>query len=128
MPSITLRVKCYPTEDPLKVKKALLNIFPESVVEECEDGFIARAASAERFMEIIRNQRILDSARGVLRRGMSRDRTTFTLSKQVAFVGKVSFIEDRSPPLGGIEVVIEDDNLEERIDTIAPRTVGGEEV
>jgi predicted RNA binding protein with dsRBD fold (UPF0201 family) len=47
------------------------------------------------------------------------------INKQVAYVGKVSFVEG-TPPLGGIEIVIEDENLEQLIDIIAPSTSNGE--
>jgi predicted RNA binding protein with dsRBD fold (UPF0201 family) len=127
MPSITLRVKCYPTEDPRKVQDALRKVFPECSIDEYEGGYIGRSSSPDRFMEIIRNLRILDTARGVMLRGMCGNRTSFTINKQVAFVGRISFIEE-TPPLGGIEVVIEDEHLERLIDTIAPTTVNGEEL
>lgn len=125
MPSITLRVRCYPTEDPFKVKEALLRVFPDSSIEECEGGYIARSSSAERFREIVWNLHIRDTARSVLLRKAEGDRTSFTLNKQVAYVGKVSFVEE-PPPLGGIEVVIEDENLRGLIDEIAPHTSGGD--
>lgn len=125
MPSITLRVKCYPTEDPKKVQEALFKVFPECSLDEYEGGYIGRCSSPDRFKEIIRNLRIRDTARGVMLRGKRGNRTSFTINKQVAFVGKISFVED-APPLGGIDVVIEDENLERLIDSIAPSTVGGE--
>lgn len=125
MPSITLRAKCFPTEDPRKVQEALLNVFPEFSVEEYEGGYIARGSSADRFGETIRNQRILDTTRRVMLKGRHGNQTRFMINKQVAYVGKVSFVEG-TPPLGGIEIVIEDENLEQLIDIIAPSTSNGE--
>lgn len=125
MPSITLRVRCYPTEDPKKVQEALLKLFPECSLDEYEGGYVGRASSAERFKEILRNLRIRDTARSVMLRGIVGNRTSFAVNKQVAYIGKVSFVED-VPPLGGIEIVIEDESLEQLIDEIAPRTVDGE--
>lgn len=124
MPLVTMRVNCFPTEDPEKVKQAVLNLFPESEFEECEGGFFAKASSLESFKEVLGNLRILDTARSVLYRGREGNRTSFSLNKQVAFIGKVSFAEERMP-LGRIDVVIEDDELEVVIDEIAPRTVDG---
>ncbi|MBC7108348.1 MAG: hypothetical protein H5T41_06140 [Methanomassiliicoccales archaeon] len=126
MSIITVRAKCYPTEDPERVKRAILNIFPESTLTEYEDGFIANTASVEKLSELIRNMKILDSARAVLLRGREGNKVRFRINKQVAFVGKLSFVEDRDPPLGSIEVVIEDENIVALIDTIAPSTVSGE--
>ena len=125
MSTATMRVNCFPTEDPEKVKRATLNIFPDSEVEELEGGFFARSSSMERFKEIIRSQRILDTARSMLLDGMEGTRTSISLNKQVAFMGKVSFVEG-SIPLGAIDVIIEDDELGLLIDDIAPRTVNGE--
>ncbi|MDR2846265.1 MAG: hypothetical protein LBV63_03185, partial [Candidatus Methanoplasma sp.] len=79
------------------------------------------------FSKLIRKQKILDSARGVLFKGVRGNRTTIHLNKQVATVGKVSFTEPRTI-LGTIEVTIEDEDLELLIDRVAPETVDGEEL
>ncbi|MDD1773080.1 MAG: hypothetical protein LUQ14_00460 [Methanomassiliicoccales archaeon] len=125
MPSITLRVRCFPTEDPKKVEEALLRLFPECSLDEYEGGYIGHVSSADKFREVIGDLRIRDTARGVMLRGIVGNRTSFTINKQVAYIGKVSFVEN-TPPLGGIEVVIEDEDLEQLIDNIAPSTVDGE--
>jgi predicted RNA binding protein with dsRBD fold (UPF0201 family) len=49
------------------------------------------------------------------------------VNKQVAFIGKISYVEERLP-LGSIEVSIEDDDLGGLIEEIAPVTVKGEEI
>jgi len=127
MPQATIVTKCFPTEDPVKVEKAVLNLFPKSQVERLGDGVTARTDDLGRFKELIRNHRILDSTRKVLLRGLVGDSTRFALNKQSAFVGKVSFLEERVA-LGGIEVIIEAEGLEAVIDEVAPVTVDGEEV
>ena len=127
MPLITARARVFPTEDPLKVRRALLNVFPDALVEDYEGGLIARSGSLSRFKELIRNQRILDSTRSVMLRASSDTETHFQLNKQVAYVGKISFI-DGTMALGSIEVFIEADELRSLIDDVAPVTVGGEEV
>jgi predicted RNA binding protein with dsRBD fold (UPF0201 family) len=126
MPQVTIRTRLFPTEDPAKVRRAILNLFPESVIEEEGFGFVARTDSLGRLEEIIRNQHIRDSARAVLFRGHDGNRTTVRLNKQVAFVGKVSFVEERVP-LGPLEVVIEDEDIERIIDQVAASTVRREE-
>jgi hypothetical protein len=125
MSTVTMRVACFPTEDPDRVLSAMINIFPESEVRESEMGFLATTNSLERFKELLRSLRILDTARSVLMRGRSENRTEFSLNKQVAFMGKVSFV-DGTVPLGTIDIVLEDDRLEQLIDDIAPTTVDGE--
>jgi len=125
MPLVTARVNCFPTEDPERVRRAILNIFPESEIEELESGFFAKSHSVGRFKEILRGLQILDTARSMLRKGKEGNRTSISLNKQVAFMGKVSFVEG-SGPLGAIDLVIEDDELDKVIDDIAPKTVDGE--
>ena len=49
------------------------------------------------------------------------------LNKQVAYMGKISFCEGKVI-LGTIKVVIETDEPDALIDTVAPETVDGEEV
>jgi len=117
--------RLYPTEDAERVRRCLLNIFPEAVLEEDEGTIWARTDDLSRFKEIIRNHRILDSTRAVMLRGMTVDGITFQMNKQAAFVGKISFVEGNAP-LGHIEVTIKGDALEALIDGVAPRTIDGE--
>ena len=124
MPLVTARVRCFPTEDPEKVRRALLNVLPDALVEEYEGGLIARSGSLARFKELIRNQRILDSTRKVLLRSPTGTEVCFQLNKQVAYVGKISFVEGQMP-LGSIEISIESDDLQALVDEVAPATVGG---
>ena len=115
----------FQTEDPEKVRRALLNLFPSAEVMEREGEMTASTDDLSRFKELIRNHRILDSTRRVLLNGLADGKTSFLLNKQAAFVGKVSFAEGRSP-MGPMTVVIMSDDMEKTIDDIAPRTVDGE--
>lgn len=125
MLTVVAVARVHPTEDRDKVRQALLNIFPRAEVSETAEGLTAETDDLSRFKELLRNHRILDSARAVLLRGMEGDCTAFTLNKQAAAVGKISFVESR-PPLGPIEVTVTSDGLEALIDEVAPRTVDGE--
>jgi predicted RNA binding protein with dsRBD fold (UPF0201 family) len=125
MSQVTVRVSCFPTEDPEKVKQAILNIFPGSEFEIGETGFFAKTTSLEKFKEVLLDLRILDTARNRLLKGREGNRTSFSLNKQVAYVGKVSFVEERLA-LGSIDVVIDDVELDAVIDDIAPKTINGE--
>lgn len=127
MPLVTARASCLPTEDPLKVEKAVLNVLPDGIVERSPGEIVVRSGSLDRFKQLIRNHRILDSTRKVLLKGRGPGGTSFVLNKQVAYVGKVSFLEEASP-LGGIEVAVEDQDIDALIDEVAPVTVNGEEV
>ena len=86
-------------------------------------------ADLDRFSALIRRQKILDTARSQMQRGTrgSSTKTVFSLNKQVATVGKVSFVDYRTV-LGTISVCVEDPDIEALIDRVAPMTVNGEEV
>lgn len=128
MPTVTVSCPVYPSEDPDKVRKALLGVFPDAEIQETQDGISGVAGSLDYFAKQIRRQRILDTARSVMIKGRrGKQRTVFHLSKQVAFVGKVSFCEERTV-LGTLRVEVEDPELDTLIENVAPETVDGEEV
>ncbi len=116
------RTPCFPTEDKEKVRQALLNIFPQSEIEENENEMIARSDSGDKLRQIILDHHIRDTARSILLCGCVGKRTFFRLNKQVASVGKISFVEG-APPLGSIDVEIEAEDLDGAIDFLAESTV-----
>ena len=109
------------TENPEKVIRALRNLFPDLRIESTEHRIIGTTENLDRLRELIRNQRIRDTARRQLVAGRRENRTTLSLSKQAAFVGVVNFAA--SSPLGDIAVEIEADDLDAAIDYIAESTV-----
>ncbi len=119
---ITATAACHPTEDREKVGQAILNLFPDASIEDAGESLVARTEDGEALREAILNQHIRDTARSVMLRGVRGNRTRFTLNKQAAFMGKVSFIEG-PVALGGIEVSIEDDDIKGVIDHLAESTV-----
>lgn len=126
MVSVLISSPVYPSEDREKVKEAILNIFPGASLETTNDGFKGEA-NTDRFYQLIRKQKILDSTRSTMLKGVRGNKIVLHLNKQVAVVGKVSFTEPKTI-LGTITVTMECDDPEETIDHIAPRTVDGEEV
>lgn len=125
-----VRVSCpvYPSEDPEKVRAALLKLFPTGDFA-FSDSKMEGEADLETFSQLIRRQKILDTARNQMQKGIRRDphKTSFDLNKQVATVGKVSFVDYRTA-LGTITVTVEDPDLDSLIDRVAPMTVNGVEV
>jgi len=128
MSMVSVQITCpiYPSEDPEKVKEAILNIFPGASLE-MDDRGVRGEADMDRFYKLIRKQKILDSTRSMMFKGIRGNKITLHLNKQVAVVGKISFTEPRTI-LGTITVTMESDEPELLIDSIAPRTVDGEEV
>ena len=99
---------------------AIALLFPDARVEG-DDPVVASSQSVERFGTLLRQQRIRDAARAVMRKSIRGNSTHFVLNKQIAAVGKVSFSQE-SHPLGDIDVIFEDTDIEQLIDSIAPRT------
>lgn len=127
MTEVEITCPIYPSEDPAKVEKAVMNIFPDAAIEISDDGLSASADSMDRFSKLIRKQRILDASRKILIRGKRGTVTRFFLNKQLAFAGKVSFCEEETV-LGTIRVIVKDDEMDALIEKVSPETVDGEEV
>lgn len=120
---VRVEAPCRPTEDPAKVRAALLRLFPDLRIER-EDTMIAgTSGSLEHLRELIRTQRIRDTARGQLLAGRDGGRTVVVLNKQAATVGRVNF--GAGSPLGDVRVEIESENLATALDYVAERTRPG---
>jgi len=118
MVELTIRTRCYPTEDREKVARAITNVFPDAEIQG-EDPMVAHSRSLETFCDLLKRQRIRDAARAVLRRGLKRGFASFVLNKQVAAVGKISFSEE-SHALGDIEVIVSTEDTQALIDSLVP--------
>lgn len=107
-----------------RVVQAIENLFPGLIMDIREDRIEAYdgPASLTVLHRLFREQRILDTARSVLLEGRIGDAIQFGLSKQAAFMGKVSFPVDEEP-LGSIHVQIK--GCERLIDWLAPVTENG---
>lgn len=119
MPQVVVRTVCKPTESVEKVMKSMLNIFPDLQIEQRDEELVGITQAVDKLEELLRQQKIRSAARAIFLKSVEGNTLKFRLNKQVAFVGKVSFAE-RSP-LGDMEVRIEDENLTNLIDRIAPQ-------
>jgi len=120
---VTATCALRPTESEEKVRTALRNLFPDAALEAAPDRITAETVSLDTLRERIRDQQIRDTARDQLIAGRVGDVMRFRLGKQAAYAGRVSFSLG-SAPLGDIEVVVEDEDLDAVIDTVAESTVG----
>ena len=120
-------------------KAAVSNLFPgfsEACVERpVEDGvFLLEAMRPlDRFFELLREQRILDTAMDVMAQGIVGDRTTFRLNRLAASRSRVGFVLQGETPLGGhIEVTWYDDHIRDEVEAatwhhgrdMIPRQIG----
>ncbi|MBE0523960.1 MAG: hypothetical protein IBX40_06485 [Methanosarcinales archaeon] len=132
MITIEVSAPVNPTEDLSKVQAAIENIFIglEFQFQERE-GMKTRLVgsgnheSLIKLHELIRNRKILDTARTNIR--LEENIVTFLLNKQAAIVGKVSF-PPGDEPLGSIWVEIVAQSPDEAmkvVDWLAPPTEEG---
>jgi len=76
---VRVETPIHPTENPDKVMTALRNLFPDLRVESREGRIIGTTENLDRLRELIRNQRIRDTARRQLLAGRRGDRTAVSL-------------------------------------------------
>jgi predicted RNA binding protein with dsRBD fold (UPF0201 family)/cytidylate kinase len=127
---IEIRTKIHPTESEEKVLKAIRNIFPDAEIEVGDDGEVyGRAYSLERFRELLRRQRILDTARSEILKGREGKEVTLYLNKQTATVSRINFC-DEDAVLSPIRVTFRLNNVpfSRFLDYIAPETKDGRPV
>lgn len=107
---VRVRAPLRPTEDAEKVKRAILNLFPDAQLRVDAREVVADAPSLDRLRELVRSERIPDTARGVMLHGMSLDGAyaRFLLGKQAAAAGRAHFGAIRGP-LGDLEVELSGD-------------------
>ncbi|MEO3992736.1 MAG: RNA-binding domain-containing protein [Desulfurococcaceae archaeon TW002] len=130
---LTVTCEVRPTEDKNKVVKAITNLFSLDKIEVVEDypyyrlvGESNKIESLIKLHRILRQERILDTFRSVLLSNKVGNTTEFRLNKQSAYVGRVTLVTlDSESPLGPIIVRIISDKIDEVIDWLAPKTVGG---
>lgn len=118
---VRVETPCRPTESAAKVRVALLQLFPDLVFDRESETVVGTTTSLDRLRDLIRSQRIRDTARGQLLAARNGDRTQVVLSKQAAFMGVVNF--SAGSALGDIVVAIESDDLTAVIDHVAESTV-----
>ncbi len=131
MEDVTIHVEAEinPTESEEKVKRAIENIFGDlqTHVEPIYREFkiFADAKGLEplaRLFNLLRRERIRAAAKTALLQGLEERSLRFSLNKQVAYAGHVSFAnETAESPLGPIRVKIETKNPREIIEWLTSR-------
>ncbi len=130
---VVVEVEVRPTEDPEKVKAAILNIIDPDEIRWEELGntkiLIAEARSLRgltKLHRLLRQQMILDAARAVLRKSITGNSIVLHLHKQALTQGKISLVSgDHESPLGAVRVTIEHPEIRAVIDWLAPATAMG---
>jgi len=118
---IRVETPCRPTERLEKVKAALRNLFPDLRFEREDDLVVGTSESLDHLRDLIRNEKIRDTARSQFLAGRHGDRTRVSLNKQAAYMGRVAFAAPSG--LGEVLLEIESDDLTAAIDYVAESTV-----
>lgn len=127
--------KLHPTEDQEKVSTALLTILTGEVKTHPigNETYLYIESTdpkdLDKFYELVRKQKILDTIRKTLRNNIFGNSTVFFINKQVAFIGKINLCEEEGEsPLGPIRIELESDAIDQLIDWLTPYTKNGFEV
>lgn len=100
------------TEDPEKLKKAILNVFPDSEPDFNEEKQIIKGeADFETFWNRAAEQRIREAILEVLKENKRDGETRIGISKTAAFSGKLA--TDVGSSLGQIKLEISWEEIEE---------------
>lgn len=91
---VEIETSIHPTEEEEKVVNAVKNLFPDAKIR-IEDGkLFAIARDLSKFRDLLRRQKILDTARSEFLRNRKGNEITFYLNKQTATVSKINFCEE----------------------------------
>ncbi|MFX1533032.1 MAG: RNA-binding domain-containing protein [Promethearchaeota archaeon] len=123
---LTISAEINPSEDPEKVKSAILRIFPGveiSVRGKCVLGETTNPVVMENLHQLLLRQQILDAARRIFKEGITgSERINFMIHRQAAAVGRLSFVSSMDEsPLGPIEVQVYHTDILGFIDHVAPK-------
>ena len=122
--SCKIQVSCQinPSEDPSKVKTAVLNIFPDlelSISDELLLGKSNDIGTLSNISESIHTKNTKNTYQRILKKNSNENSTWFYLNKQAAFVSTVALCsESNESPLGPIKVVLEGKDIENIIQSL----------
>ena len=126
---VEVETEVNPTEDPEKVKKAVLNLFPDAEIYLEDRRLFARTSNLSKFRELLRKQRILDTMRSEILSNRRGKDVVLYLNKQTAFVSKIN-IAERDAILSPLKVTfrLHDIEFDRFLDYLAPETKNGKPV
>ena len=131
-----IQISCpvFPTEDENRIEEALANLFhhvgtKHFHLEQCNNISLDLTERDELSVlrQFVHELRIIDVMRRRLETNLIGTVTSFHLDKQAASLGKVRLLDD-TPPLGGIEIVIDfmnETELESFMSWFVPLTKDG---
>ncbi len=124
IPSISCKIEMFcsvnPSEDPKKIKKAILNVLTHLTIKTENFSISAQSndlKSLEKIYETIHTKQSQKIYRRNLEKNLENDTTWFYLNKQAAFVEKIAICEEAGEsPLGPIKVILTSSYIDKIID------------
>lgn len=111
-----------PSESIEKIKKAISNIFPYSIINNDEFSINAQSKELQSFEKIYRfihKNKLQKSYLRSLENNLKNNTTWFYLNKQAAFVEQIAICQESDEsPLGPIKVTLTSSNIDAIIDWI----------
>ena len=127
---VEISAPVHDTELEERVADAILAVFPDA--DLVEEGGVLRGEvhALDHFSELLHRREILDTARGEFFSTLSGNTFSFSLKKQAAFEGVLTFAVGSPDELGTIDVrvTVDEPDVESFIDHIAPRTEDGKPI
>ncbi|RLI77666.1 hypothetical protein DRP05_09470 [Archaeoglobales archaeon] len=93
---VEIETTIFPTEDEEKVVDAVKNLFPKAKIKIENGKLYAKTTDLNKFRELLRRQRILDTARTELIKGKQNDEIIVYLNKQTATISRINFCEENA--------------------------------
>lgn len=124
---VTIDAPIEPTEVPGRVVDAVQNIFPTAELEVFDDRVEGTTHSLSKLSELLHRREILDTARSEFFANRRPNGFSFTLKKQPAFEGVVTFAVGEPGELGeiAVDVRVIEPEVDAVIDHVAPPTEDG---
>ena len=121
-PLVSVSTVVQPYEDATKVVESVKAVFPDWVPDRIPENaafpnsregvlITGSTESLDTLLETARNQRILDTALDAMTMELEGNSTGFTLSRQAALAGKVSFVIDERAIGGEMRIGLTGENL-----------------
>ncbi|MEM0329901.1 MAG: AAA family ATPase [Archaeoglobaceae archaeon] len=126
---VEIETEIHPTEEDEKVVNAIKKLFPDAKIRIENGKLFAIARDLGRFRDLLRRQKILDTARAELLKNRSGNRVVIYLNKQTATVSKINFCEENAV-LSPIRVTFRliGTSFQRFLDYLAPETKDGKPV
>ncbi len=126
---VIIETEINPTESEEKVIAAIKNLFPDVKIEIKNGKVLAKARDIKKFRELLRRQRILDTARTELIKGKQDSEIVVYLNKQTATVSRINFC-DENAVLSPLKVTFRLYNVSfnKFLDYLAPETKRGKPI